>query len=450
MTEKLIMVSGDSHATLHPDSFPHYVESEYQDLLPGVYEDNATFQQLFGSFANFPPAVLEVIDGDGVWASGGVSGAWDLERRLAEMDREGVAAEMIFPGDARAILPLVAMLRRYPQDVVAAGVRAYHRWLVDTFGGAADRMLLVGDPGTGVDLAAMLAELRWMVDHGFVAAQLPNVSGRDLPPLHDVFFDPYWSLCEELDIAVALHAGYGSGQCEFIDKINAIKETMEAAGRTDLLAEIQNTEGFFALDYRPRRAMWQLMLGGVFDRHPNLRLYLAEVRADWMPDTLRHLDAVYERARTDLPAQRTPTEYWQSNCMTSLSFVHKAEVAMRHEIGVENVLFGRDFPHAEGTWPNTADWLTDAFHGVPDDELRLVLGENAIRFFGLDRAKLAAIADRVGPTVEHVTGRTPELDPRLVEHWDARGGYLKPREHVDIEAVDALLAQDGIPVAAAH
>jgi predicted TIM-barrel fold metal-dependent hydrolase len=363
------------------------------------------------------------------------------------MDREGVAAEMVFPGDARAILPLTAMFRRYPQDVVAAGVRAYHRWLADTFAGASDRMLLVGDPGSAVDLDAMLAEIRWMAEHGFVAAQLPNVTGRDLPPVHDEFFEPYWSLCEELGLAVSVHAGYGGAQCEFIDKINEIKRNMEAAGRTDLLAEILNTEGFFALDHRPRRAMWQLMLGGVFDRHPDMRLYLAEIRADWMPATLRHLDAVWERARDAVPARRKPSEYWHENCLTSLSFVHKAEVEMRHEIGVENVTFGRDFPHAEGTWPNTVDWLTDAFHDVPEDELRLMLGENAIRFFRLDRPKLAAIAERVGPTVAQVTGRTPDFDPRLVANWDARGGYLKPAEQVDADAIDALLRQDGIPVA---
>ena len=418
-----------------------------KSFCPGCTRTTPKFAQLFGTWANFGPEILEVIDGDGVWASGGVSGAWDPSRRLAEMDREGVAAEMIFPGDARAILPLTPMLRRYPQDVVAAGVRAYHRWLVDTFGPALDRMLLVGDPGNSVDLDAMLAEIRWMAEHGFVAAQLPIVAGRDLPPIHDEFFDPYWSLCADLGLAVAVHAGYGGEQCEFIDKINEIKQKMEAAGRSDLLAELLNTEGFFSLDYRPRRAMWQLMFSGVFDRHPNLRLYLAEIRADWIPSTLRHLDAAYERARADLPAQRKPSEYWQSNCLTSLSFVHKAEVAMRHEIGVENVLFGRDFPHAEGTWPNTADWLTEAFQGVPDDELRLMLGENAIRFFGLDRTKLAAIAARVGPTIEQVTGRTLELDPRLIANWDARGGYLTPREQVDTNAIDALLGQDFVQAA---
>jgi predicted TIM-barrel fold metal-dependent hydrolase len=372
-----------------------------------------------------------------------VSGAWDVDRRITEMDREGVAAEMIFPGDARFILPLVPMLRRYPQEVVAAGGRAYHRWLVDTFGAHPDRMLLVGDPGSGVDLDAMLAELRWIGEHGFVATQVPNVSGRGLPPLHDEYFDPYWSLCEELDITVALHAGYGSEQCEFIDKINEIKRNMEAAGRTDLLTELMNTEGFFALDYRPRKAIWQMMFGGVFDRHPNLRLYLAEIRGDWLPDTFRHLDSVYERERDNIPGQRSPGEYWRSNCMTSLSFVHKAEIEMRDEIGVDRIVFGRDFPHAEGTWPNTADWLTDAFRGVPDDELRLMLGENAIRFFGLDRAHLAEIASRIGPELSVITAPDAVVDPALVEHLQQRCGVLKPFEGDEmVRELDDLVADD--------
>jgi hypothetical protein len=194
--------------------------------------------------------------------------------------------------------------------------------------------------------------------------------------------------------------------------------------------------------------MWQLMLGGVFDRHPELRLLLAEIRADWMPSTLRHLDAVYERSRDDVPARRSPSEYWHSNGLTSLSFVHKAEVEMRHEIGVETITFGRDYPHTEGTWPNTADWMSDAFAGVPDDELRLMLGENAIRFLGLDRAHLAEIAARVGPTIEQVTGRTPELSEQMLANWDARGGYLKPAETADPDAIDTLLRDDLVALAA--
>ena len=442
--ERLIVVSGDSHATPNPEVWPEYLEEKYHYLLPEIHEDNERYTQLLGMFANFPAELLEVIDQDGAWESGGYRGAWDPERRLAEMDREGVAAELVYGGDPRAILPLSTLYRRYPQDIVAAGNRAYHRWAGDVFATARDRILFVGDPGTAPDMDGMLKELRWIADHGFAGTYVPGVTARaDLPALYDEFFEPFWSACEELGMTIVIHAGYGSEQCEFMDKVDALRVKMEAEGRDDLLSEIiNNAEGFFSLDLRPRRAMWQLMLGGVFDRHPRLRLVMTEVRADWVPPTLRHLDTAFGQARADLPAARRPSEYWRDHCLTSLSFVHRSEVAMRHEIGIETITFGRDYPHAEGTWPNTADWLSDAFAGVPDDELRLMLGENAIGFLGLHRPTLAGIAERIGPSIGDITGRNLNLDPRLIANWDARGGYLKAPEQVDPEAIDTFLKED--------
>ena len=64
---------------------------------------------------------------------------------------------------------------------------------------------------------------------------------------------------------------------------------------------------------------------------------------------------------------------------------------MRHEIGIDSLLFGADHVHYEGTWPNTWDWIRDAFQGVPEQEARAILGDNAIRVFNLDAAKLNTI-----------------------------------------------------------
>jgi predicted TIM-barrel fold metal-dependent hydrolase len=440
--ERLIVVSGDSHAGPPPELWPEYVEAKYHDLLPAMYEDNERFKQLFGLFANFSPEALEVMDTDGVWASGGYEGAWDVDRRLTEMDREGIAVELVYPGDQRALIPLAPHLRKLPQDAVAAGARAYNRWAADTFAAVSDRFLLVGDPACGTDIDDMVAEVDWMAEHGFVGAYPGFWDRPDLPVLYDPYFDPYWSRCAERGLAVVIHAGYGSTQSELFTTVEALRESMEAAGRHDLLAEIVNNGDRFFRDLRPRRAMWRLMLGGVFDRHPKLKLVMTEVRGDWLPDTLQHLDEAFEEARGDLPARRRASEYWQESCLVALSFVHKAEVAMRHEIGVQTVCFGRDYPHAEGTWPNTADWLSDAFADVPDDELRLVLGENAIRVLGLERTKLAAVAERIGPTVGEIRGRGAPLDPRLIANWDVRSGYLKPREEFDRDGIDELLAVD--------
>jgi len=450
-TEKLTIVSGDSHATLLPEHWDEYVERDYHYLLPQFHKDNEAYTQLMGMFAQFTPEVLEVIDADGVWAGGGVAGAWDLDLRLAQMDRDGIAAEMVYPGDSRAIMPLTPIYRRYPLDVVAAGNRAYHRWLSDTMGPAGERLLLVGDPTQAVGMDGVLAELKWMAEHGFVGTSLPNPFGREQPSLFHEYWDPYWAACADYGLTVVVHAGYGGEQAEFMNKLNGIKEKMLAAGETDLInAIINNAEGFFSLDLRPRRAMWQMMLGGAFDRHPNFRLMLAEIRADWLPALLGHLDASFEAHRDELPAERRPSEYWHERCLTSLSFVHKAEVDMRHEIGIETVTFGRDYPHTEGTWPNTRDWMSDAFAGVPEDELRLMMGENAIRVLGLDGDRIRAVAEKVGPTVEEVTGRDLDLDERLVANWDTRAGYLKPAEAPNPEAVDALLDVDLAALAGAR
>jgi predicted TIM-barrel fold metal-dependent hydrolase len=440
--ESLIVVSADSHAGPPPELWPEYVEAKYHDLLPAMYEDNERFRRLFGLFANFSPEALEVMDTDGAWASGGYEGAWDVDRRLAEMDREGIAAELVYPGDQRALIPLAPHLRKLPQDAVAAGARAYNRWAADTFGAVSDRFLLIGDPASGIGIDDMLSEVDWMAGHGFVGAYPGFWDRPDLPVLCDPYFDPYWSRCADHGLAIVIHAGLGTTQRELVTTVDALREKMEAAGRNDLLAEIVNNTDRFFRDLRPRRAMWRLMLGGVFDRHPKLKLLMTEVRGDWLPDTLQHLDAAFEEARGNLPAERKPSEYWQENCLVVLSFVHKAEVAMRHEIGVETICFGRDYPHAEGTWPNTADWLSDAFADVPDDELRLILGENAVRVLDLERAKLAAVAEQVGPTVGEITGRRTHVDPRLIANWDARSGYRKRREQFDPAAIDELLRVD--------
>jgi hypothetical protein len=170
---------------------------------------------------------------------------------------------------------------------------------------------------------------------------------------------------------------------------------------------------------------------------------LTEIRLDWIPAALRFLDQVFDERRADVPATRKPSEYWHTNCIAGASFIHKAEVEMRHELGIETILFGRDYPHFESTWPHTRQWLQEAFRGVPEDELRLMLGENAIGFFGLDRERLAEIASRIGPTVDDIIGSHPPIRAELIENFETRGGYLKPAEGDEkILELGALVERD--------
>jgi predicted TIM-barrel fold metal-dependent hydrolase len=384
--------------------------------------------------------------------------AFDPEGRLADMDREGVTAELIYHGDFRLGDMFHNVTGRvYSLDAWEDGARGWNRWAADNFSFAMHRFLVTAAIGPCIDMDATVAELEWIADHRFTGTYGPGyMSHRDMPPLYDDYWEPFWSVCEARGIAIVVHAGFGTEFGAVFPEIERIyNDVATAAGSTDPTALFAHADAvsedsqvffndFLNHNVDSRRPMWQMMLGGVFDRHPDLKLLLTEIRLDWIPATLRHLDAVYEQHRADLPALRRPSEYWASNCLAGASFIHRAEVEMRHEIGVETMLFGRDFPHPEGTWPNTEEFLRLAFAGVPDDEARLILGENAIRFLNLDREPLAEIAKRIGPRVEAITaGDGPEVRPELIASFDSRGGFLKPAEgEAKLPMVDTLLRED--------
>jgi predicted TIM-barrel fold metal-dependent hydrolase len=449
--DQLIVVSMDSHAQMPPAAWPEYLERRYHEHLPSAHEDDEAYTTVMATLAGLQvqtPETIAVYDTDGVYRNDGHFGLWDLDRRLAEMDREGIAAEYVYEGDARAVNLFADVFGRdYDLDVCEAGIRAYHRWLHDTFGSRPDRILLVGGGGTGYDIDATVAELEWLADHGFAGTYIPAFFAvPGVPPLFDEYWEPVWNVCESRGLPLFVHAGFGVPYGEMYHPVRQIKDAMDHSDDPRMTAGMVAAEVFpldFLTDIRARQPMWQLMLGGVFDRHPGLRLVMTEVRADWTPATLRALDTVYLRDRAAFPARYSPTEYWHSRCMTSLSFVHRSEVAMRHELGIETLGFGRDYPHNESTWPNTKAWLRDAFAGVPENEVRLMLGENAIRVLGLDRARLAAIAAGIGPSLAELDASAAPVEPALIAHFDLRGGYLKPAEgDAKLPAVMDLIEDD--------
>ena len=166
---------------------------------------------------------------------------------------------------------------------------------------------------------------------------------------------------------------------------------------------------------------------------------ITEIRADWVPETLAHLDRRFDELRP--PCQRTPSEYFAERCFVVPSSPHRAEVEMRDAIGVDVFGFGQDFPHWEGLWPNTLEWLRHAFHNVGEPDLRAILGENAIRFYGLPESQLAAVAARVGPKVTDILGDHAVPD-ELVQHFQRRAGYLRSADPVYEDEIDDMLGPD--------
>jgi hypothetical protein len=93
----------------------------------------------------------------------------------------------------------------------------------------------------------------------------------------------------------------------------------------------------------------------------------------------------------------SPTEYFRRNVGIGASCIGRPDVELRHQLGLNQIMWGSDYPHPEGTWPTTHKLIYDAFVGIPEQEIALMLGENAIKFYGFDREKLVPIAERIGP-----------------------------------------------------
>jgi predicted TIM-barrel fold metal-dependent hydrolase len=452
MDKKLIIVSLDAHAQMPPEAWPKFLDKRFHDRLPELNVENQLYTGIMKRFAERTNGAdsLEVFDTEHIVRNGGFKGLWDRDVRIEQMDREGIAAEFIHNGDSRACgLFFQSSNTDYTMEICQAGVKAYDRWLHATFGTDPDRLYLISMMGAAPfrDMEERLEYVDWIADQGFKAVTLPGYVAYPLPPLFDKYWDPFWARCQERGLVLWMHAGQGERQAELGAIFHRIRKQIEKEkGSMEEAVERLSAEFFQGKVFssvKPRRAMWQIMMGGVFDRFPRLRLVLSEIYGDWMGPTFKYLDEQYEAHKADLPAKHKPSEYYRSNCINGLSFIRKCEVALRHDLGVDRLAFGRDYPHAEGTWPNTIPWLRDALSGVPQNEARAIMGGNAIRILGLDEKKLNAIADRIGIPDGEIFGEHPKVKGDLVAHFDKRGQYLAPpEEQARIPEIHALMQED--------
>jgi predicted TIM-barrel fold metal-dependent hydrolase len=457
-SDKITIVSADSHGGLRPEEYRPYLDPEYRDYADVLRtEQDRWFGIIEPIVKPFDPELLAIIDPHGMIAKGAYRGAWDMEKRLEVFDAEGIAGAVVIFAAQEAMCPLFGSMNEpHPVDVRAAMARAYNRWLADFCAASDGRMAGLMGAVPFPDMGSLVAELRRGKEAGLGGVMMPELAGHDPdePPLADPSWEPFWATCAELGFALCIHAGHGMAQGEFTKVLAAtVAAFTDETGRLNnnlatsdgmMLGEDAAADAgaraFSTRDIATRRPLWELMWSGVFDRHPSLQICFTEVRTDWVPSTLAALDAIH--AQGDTPLQMRPSEYWARNCSVGASSLRPSELAQRHEIGVDRMMFGTDFPHPEGTFPNTPDWIRVTFDGVPEDEARRIIGENAIDIYGFDREKLHTVAERVGPSAESLFGRGADIDERIVDHWNRRSGYDKPAERIDVSSWQVEIDND--------
>ena len=168
-----------------------YLPKEFHDLLPSLRNDSDVYSTSIALLT--AGKGISSFDGHAKAHREDWHGLYDPVLRMADMDREGVSAELIYLGDSR----LGDMFhnvtgRAYSLDAWDAGAKGWNRWAADNFGFAPDRFLVTGAIGPCVDMEASVAEVHWMADHKFVGVYGPGyLHHADMPPLYDPYWDPY-------------------------------------------------------------------------------------------------------------------------------------------------------------------------------------------------------------------------------------------------------------------
>jgi len=324
---------------------------------------------------------------------------WDDAERLADMDQEGVAAEIIFPNTVPPFFRSSVLICGNPSAedyrLRLEGIRAHNRWLKDFQNEHPERRAGIGLIYLN-DIDDAIEDVRWIAEHGLKGGVLlPHVPDdcTHILPLYAPEYDRLWAVCQDCDVVVNQHGGTGSPDY----------------GRYPISLPIRLLETpFFST-----RSYGQLLLAGVFHRFPKLRYILTEAGCAWVPERLQFLDRVWNMVRQgfagefefnkDSIAPEPPSFYAKRNCWYGASSASPREIADRDVVGVERICWGTDYPHYEGTYPHSRLAMRHTFHDIAEQDVRGMLGGNAAALYGIDLAALKSIAERIGPTPEEVS-----------------------------------------------
>jgi predicted TIM-barrel fold metal-dependent hydrolase len=333
-----------------------------------------------------------------------LTGAWDYRERLKMLAQDGIAAEILFPDGITEnnTPPFGAGLGLSPRDAVPelqwAGAMAHNRWLAEFCANDPSRHIGAASIPLLFDVQQAVEAVRWCAANGLRAVMIPTLWGEH-PPYHHTRYNPFWEVCEDLGVIVHFHSG-PAPHPEYFGKEWPLQDSSE---------QLPGAMGVYVSEvmwwlYRPLTFM---IWGGVFERYPRLRVVIVEGGTMFMlPPWLRLLDHNYRDVQFSAKLgdfrshlSMAPSDYYRRNCAVGASCVPRADLELRAAIGPDQIMWGSDYPHPEGTWPNTGEYLKTTFAGFPEADGRKILGDNAVQFYGLDRDKLQQVADRIGPDV---------------------------------------------------
>jgi predicted TIM-barrel fold metal-dependent hydrolase len=380
--ERYVVISADGHAGADIADYRPYLEAKW----------HAEFDEWAATFEN----PYDDLEGD----LGGRN--WDSARRLNDLEIDGIVAEVIYPNTIPPFYPKTSLTAQPPALTANdaerrwAGLKAHNRWLVDFCNDTPGRRAGVVQINL-LDIDGSIDEMRRAKDAGLLGGVLlPGTPpGLGVPQLHDGCYEPLWQACEELEMPVNHHTGSAA-------------PPMGPTPEDTIMFLLE-------VSWYAHRALYQLMIGGALERHPNLQLVFTEQGTAWVPDELARLDYFFGRLGSGDGSQEsvwgaevmgkltlTPSEYWARQCHLGASFIRQHEVGFRERVGTHRIMWGCDYPHLEASTPYSREQLRFAFEGLSKTEIEMMTCDNAVALYGFDLDVLRPVAAQFGPLVSEI------------------------------------------------
>jgi predicted TIM-barrel fold metal-dependent hydrolase len=365
------VISVDDHLVEPPDMFEGRLPARLADRAPRVVEDdngteawefederytqvgmNAMAGRRRESMAYEPSRFDEMRPG-----------CWNIDERIRDMDVNGVWASLNFPSMITGFCGRVYSQARDPELGLAV-TRAWNDWLFEEWWSPyPERIIPLGitwltDPAIGAD------EIRRNAERGFRSVTLPERPHRiGLPSLYTGYWDPIVEACAETGTVISLHVGSSGGY-----------DHPEGSPKLQLGATMFGQLSLSAC------AEW--LWSGYAVRYPELKIAMSEGGIGWVAMLLDRLDNIVDRSgyALDTFGDLRPAEVLRRN-FWFCTIDDPSTIDTRHRIGVDHVMVETDYPHGDGTWPDTQRLIADVWGHLPDDELRLMCHENAARLY---------------------------------------------------------------------
>jgi predicted TIM-barrel fold metal-dependent hydrolase len=368
------LISVDDHLIEPPDVWQDRLPGRYRDAGPRIIEVGEARNQVWlYQGQQYPTLGLAAVAGraadqihnDPTRYEQMIKGAYDPVARVGDMDLAGIQAHLLFPTFPRFAGTL--FLEGADRELALLCVRAYNDFLIDEWCATApDRFIAMAllplwDP----QLAA--AELERTVAKGAKCVAFPeNPTPLGLPSIHTDHWDPLFAAAQAHDVPLCMHFGTSS-----------LRPPHSPDAPWGVIIALMGANSIFAAV--------EFVFSPVFQKFPRLNVALSEGGIGWMPYIMERLDDTWARHRyyAGIDSPQPPSQIFREH-IHGCFIQDEAGIAMRHTVGVNNIMWEGDYPHSDSLWPNDRKNLEQVLADVPDDEAHRIVELNARDLFHFD------------------------------------------------------------------